>query len=62
MHRLWQHDEHILLKNEISEWPAEAAAVKERLKRAMQEPLSNMTSTEVCLRAHLSVHLCWCHD
>ena len=46
MHRMWQHDEHIIIKSGIEEWPAEAVAVRERLKRAMQEPLTEAMSAE----------------
>ena len=41
MHRLWQHDEHILIKSEIEDWYEEAAAVRKRLTNAMNEPLSD---------------------
>ena len=46
MHRLWQHDEHILIKSDIEEWNQEAMAVRERLKKAMQEPLTELMSSE----------------
>lgn len=48
MHRLWQHDEHIVIQSDIEDWPGEAAAVRERLKKAMQEPLTGtMTADEI---------------
>jgi site-specific DNA-cytosine methylase len=46
MHRLWQHDEHILIQSEPDEWPEEATAVRERLQKAMQEPLSELMSEQ----------------
>lgn len=49
MHRLWQHDEHIIICSEIHEWGAEAVAVRERLKKAMQEPLAETMSADEIL-------------
>ena len=49
MHRLWQHDEHITICSEIHEWAAEAVAVRERLKKAMQEPLTEAMSADEIL-------------
>jgi len=49
MHRLWQHDEHIIINSEIHEWGAEAVAVRERLKKAMQEPLTETMSADEIL-------------
>lgn len=49
MHRLWQHDEHILICSEIQDWTTEAIAVRDRLKKAMQEPLTETMSAEEIL-------------
>ena len=46
MHRLWQHDEHILIKSEVCDWNQEAKAVRERLKQAMQTPLPELASSK----------------
>ena len=48
MHRLWQHDEHILIMSEVEDWPREAVAVRQRLQDAMQEPVTDiMTSKDL---------------
>lgn len=48
MHRLWQHDEHIVIKSEVEDWPRESVAVRQRLQDAMQEPVTDiMTSKDL---------------
>ena len=45
MHRLWQHDEHIVIKSEVCEWHEEAKAVRDRLKQAIHKPLTELASS-----------------
>jgi site-specific DNA-cytosine methylase len=46
MHRLWQHDEHIVIKSDVCDWKQDAKAVRERLKQAIQKPLTELASSE----------------